>query len=190
MPASIVKGFRSEVPFSYIQTSLFTWRPSASKTTSVAVHIHCMSLYQTYQIAVEKLNVPCPFLIIYLPTKGLYCSIKQKWWCSWDGENESELCRLMWELSCAHFSLQVLVRRVHVSASVAQTPLRPMLPACLPRLAHPFKTSCPSPQRCPLLDLAGSHSVWSPTPPHISAALPRPPLWVLVFSETPISSDP
>lgn len=73
-PASFVKDFRSEVPFSYIQTSLFTWRSPASKMTSVAVHIPCMSGYQT---TVEKLNGPCLFLIFYLPIKGLYCSIKQ-----------------------------------------------------------------------------------------------------------------
>lgn len=99
MPARFFKGFRSEASFSYTQTSLFTRGPPASRMTSVASHLTFMSGYQTQQTTVEKLKGPYPFLNFYLPIKILYCSIKQKWWCVWDEENESDQCRSMWRLS-------------------------------------------------------------------------------------------
>lgn len=68
---------------------------------------------------------------------------------------------------CAHLPLQVLVRRAHISALFTETPLCPMLPACLPTPANLSKTSCPSPWQCPPLPLAlaSSHSAQSLTPP-------------------------
>lgn len=173
MPASTIKSFRSEAAFSYIQTSLFTWTPPASRMTSVAVHIPCMSVYQTFQSTIEKLNGPCPSVIFYLPVKSLCFSTNQKWWCSWDGENETKVCRLVWELSCAHQLLDYIDAFANHAANH------------LLRLAHPFKTFCLFPQRCTLLDLTGSHSMWTSISPHISATLPRPMFWILVFSETP-----
>lgn len=99
MPASFFKGFRSEASFPYTQTSLFTWAPPARRMTSVASHLPFMSGYQTQQTTVEKLKGPYPFLNFYLPIKVLYCSMKQKWWCGWDEENESDQCRSTWRLS-------------------------------------------------------------------------------------------
>jgi len=58
-------------------------------------------------------------------------------------------------------------------------PCNPCCQPAFPDLLTPLKPLVP------LLDLAGSYSAWTPTPPHISAALPCPPLWVLAFSETP-----
>lgn len=170
VPASTVHGFKSEAPLSYIQTSLFTWRPSSSKMNSVAVHMPCMPGYQTTVESLNKRTLPFPhFLFAY---KRLIFLNKSKMMVQLR-RGECEQCKLTWELSCAHFPLQVLVWRVHISALIAQTSLQPMLPACLPTLAHPFKTCCPSPQRCPL-SLCASHSAWTSNPPHISAALRHP----------------
>lgn len=62
-------------------------------------------------------------------------------------------------------------------------------PRCQSALLIPSKPLAPLPRDVLSLTWLAA-IVWAPTPPHISVDLPPSLLWVLVFPETPISSDP